>query len=319
VRRNDSSDVDAKCEVMSKEELQINRRRLGFTVGGTSEEGGASPPAAPMMKVVGVLGEGQFGFVSAVRLLQFGSGKERRDSVLSPEQKQHKKAQHKKAQKQKRRSTIKGKGAITACLPIGGKPKLPAGGADGEDGGDEDPDCAFDVDDEDGDTATVFGLLLAKKGKANGKVVVAVKELRKRHVVKTGKQRAVVRERDIHGLASGHPFIVALLGTYTTADTLALVMELLPAGDLFDLQSHCKYSQLPWRSIRFYSAAMLLALDFLHSRSPCVLFRDLKPENILLNSDGYPRLSDFGFATTTTSGVLIEPLRFDYRAVALRL
>ena len=30
--------------------------------------------------------------------------------------------------------------------------------------------------------------------------------------------------------------------------------------------------------------------------------------NILLNSDGYPRLSDFGFATTTTSGASEMPL-----------
>jgi serine/threonine protein kinase len=241
------------------------------------------------MKVMGVLGEGQFGFVSAVRLLQFGS----------PDQQKRKK-------QQKRRSTHKGKGgAITACLPMAGR-------SPGQEEADEDPDGSMDVDDDDGETATVFGLQLAKNGllhrQGSMKVVVAVKELRKKHVIKTGKQRAVVRERDIHSLASGHPFIVALLGTYTTTDTLALVMELLPAGDLFDLQSQCKYSQLPWRACRFYSAAMLLALDFLHSRSPCVLFRDLKPENILLNSDGYPRLSDFGFATTTTSGASAMPL-----------
>lgn len=48
--------------------------------------------------------------------------------------------------------------------------------------------------------------------------------------------------------------------------------------------------------VRFYEAQIALALGYIHELG--YIFRDLKPENILINSDGYIKLTDFGFATT---------------------
>lgn len=45
---------------------------------------------------------------------------------------------------------------------------------------------------------------------------------------------------------------------------------------------------------RFYAANVLLALEHLHSLG--VVYRDLKPENLLLDTDGYVKVADFGFA-----------------------
>jgi len=45
---------------------------------------------------------------------------------------------------------------------------------------------------------------------------------------------------------------------------------------------------------QFYSANILLALNYLHQNQ--ILYRDLKPENILVDLDGYLRLTDFGLS-----------------------
>ena len=52
--------------------------------------------------------------------------------------------------------------------------------------------------------------------------------------------------------------------------------------------------------VRFYSAQISLALDYLHSFG--IVYRDLKPNNILMDKDGYLKLSDFGFARLLKEG-----------------
>lgn len=46
--------------------------------------------------------------------------------------------------------------------------------------------------------------------------------------------------------------------------------------------------------IRFYSAEIILALEYIHQLG--VIYRDLKPENILIESDGHIKLTDFGLS-----------------------
>ena len=45
---------------------------------------------------------------------------------------------------------------------------------------------------------------------------------------------------------------------------------------------------------RFYSAHIVTIFEYLHGKN--IIYRDLKPENILINSNGYIKLTDFGFA-----------------------
>ena len=45
---------------------------------------------------------------------------------------------------------------------------------------------------------------------------------------------------------------------------------------------------------RFYAANVLCALEYMHQYS--IAYRDLKPENLLIDSSGYIKLCDLGFA-----------------------
>ena len=51
---------------------------------------------------------------------------------------------------------------------------------------------------------------------------------------------------------------------------------------------------------RFYTAQIVLALEYLHSNN--IIYRDLKPENVFIDHQGYIKLGDFGFAKTIGSG-----------------
>jgi serine/threonine protein kinase len=98
-----------------------------------------------------------------------------------------------------------------------------------------------------------------------------------------------LRERRI--LASlNHPRIARLLDAGHTADGQPyLVMEFIN-GVAFD--SYC--AQLDLRSILKLFLAICEAVSYAHRN--LIIHRDLKPSNILVDSEGCPKLLDFGIA-----------------------
>ncbi|KAF7311607.1 hypothetical protein MKEN_01063700 [Mycena kentingensis (nom. inval.)] len=119
----------------------------------------------------------------------------------------------------------------------------------------------------------------------------AMKVLRKADIVRLRQVEHVNAERYILSRVQ-HPFVVDLFATFQDSLNVYMLMSYVPGGELF---THLRRAQRFTPDVtRFYLATIVLALKYLHSFN--IIYRDLKPENLLLDSRGYLRLTDFGFA-----------------------
>jgi serine/threonine protein kinase len=76
------------------------------------------------------------------------------------------------------------------------------------------------------------------------------------------------------------------------------MLEYMPGGELFRLLVELRVLEVPMAC--FYSAEVLLALEYLHNKG--LIYRDLKPENILIDDKGHLKLADFGFCKPLEKG-----------------
>ena len=126
------------------------------------------------------------------------------------------------------------------------------------------------------------------------KRVYALKRVTKAHLLaRNGANRCenVTREKRVLEELE-HPFVCTLHSTYADSDSIYLLLGAAMGGDLYRLMD--KLEQMSERVARFYAAALVLALAHIHAHE--IVYRDLKPENVLLDSQGYVKLCDFGFA-----------------------
>ena len=84
-------------------------------------------------------------------------------------------------------------------------------------------------------------------------------------------------------------------------------MELLSGGDLrILLQDYEQFNEI---KVSYIISCIGSALNYLHNYN--IIHRDIKPENIMFNSEGIPKLIDFGvsvsFSNTLCYGLTGEP------------
>ncbi|XP_061528458.1 LOW QUALITY PROTEIN: serine/threonine-protein kinase N2-like [Phycodurus eques] len=135
-----------------------------------------------------------------------------------------------------------------------------------------------------------FGKVLLAEMKPTGRLY-AVKALKKSDVVTRDEVDSLMSEKRILELirTRRHPFLVQLHACFQTREHVCFLMDFLPGGDLM---IHIHNRAFTPQQTRFYSACVLLALEFLHVNE--IIYRDLKLDNLLMDADGFIKMTDFG-------------------------
>uniref|UniRef100_A0A8C5Q745 Serine/threonine protein kinase n=1 Tax=Leptobrachium leishanense TaxID=445787 RepID=A0A8C5Q745_9ANUR len=135
-----------------------------------------------------------------------------------------------------------------------------------------------------------FGKVMLAEFKVT-KELFAIKTIKLAEFSSLGIQ-SILTEREILTTISSvrHPFVTNLFASFHTNDRAYFAMEYAAGGDLRIRLKSLK--SFPEPMARFYTACIVLGLEFLHQQK--IIHRDLKLDNIVLDKEGFAKITDFG-------------------------
>ena len=125
------------------------------------------------------------------------------------------------------------------------------------------------------------------------KELFALKTIEKRKIMTTyGKLDIIYNEINIHSKLS-HQNIIKLYNMHEDDETINIIMEYAPNGNLYQMIKKEKNGFSESRAFDYF-IQVINAVYYLHSNN--IIHRDIKPENLLLCEDNKLKLCDFGWA-----------------------
>merc|ERR1711871_509446 len=143
-----------------------------------------------------------------------------------------------------------------------------------------------------------FGRVTLVQDKNNPQNVYALKAMLKKEIVASKQQANVIQEKNTM-LQCIHPFILRLYTTFKSPSSVYMLLEFVQGGELFTVLHTPTRDGVPEAQAKFYASVVLSGLLYLHAKN--IAYRDMKPENCLIDSVGYPKIVDFGFAKVISS------------------
>lgn len=125
----------------------------------------------------------------------------------------------------------------------------------------------------------------------------AIKKVSKKHIVAKRQEAHVLFEKKILQMIQCD-FIVRLHAAFKDSRYIYMVMEFCGGGEIWTKLKEVGRFDEPVAV--FCTACVVEAFAYLHKKG--IMYRDLKPENLLLDSRGYIKLVDFGFAKELSRG-----------------
>mmetsp|Transcript_23820 Transcript_23820/g.26076 ORF Transcript_23820/g.26076 Transcript_23820/m.26076 type:complete len:360 (-) Transcript_23820:73-1152(-) len=119
----------------------------------------------------------------------------------------------------------------------------------------------------------------------------ALKIMKKARIVKQAQLPHVQNEIKILSRIRC-PFVVELRAVFQDENTLYLLLDYIPGGELFSHLRRDRRFELP--IYQFYSVEIACALHHMHKLG--IVYRDLKPENVLINKIGHIRIVELSLA-----------------------